>query len=644
MPLTAMEEQTSAVSNISEELKKQSTKPRRKRPKRKKKKSTLKAEIKEIQNSEIKEEKPSKTGIIIVEPLCNSKADSDIVAPKRLENFARDGDLATLLKCTDSSIEAKKFYLKQLNILANILLMQEWFISNLRLLGEDIYNIRDDLSALENVCCLSIQENGIGICGHSKDKYGENSTKIISSPIVKELALTMTAPLLLSECNEELIDNSYNICSRLIDRYIDQSSSDMMIFARYTRSLSSIIDIQQHVGTFNEYVSYLNIKMAKKSKNEKISNINPIKVFRHYREILESLLDRYSIKETQNLLIPYFLDLENKIQGLIQDFQLSHFPIQFKQANIVALNIYLILNWWRPIQEACKSLYEKILVEQKRVIKTIASSKLKIKALKISQRVFANPTLRGLPAKLEEDKKLDKWKNNSDQNNFIENIIKNQNSTQSLPRPRRKRKHRRPHKKVEMSSEEPEEIPKATPVSAEPGTLVNQKRIKFPFYADRIIARFNAVDRDLYHTYSPISDGFIIKYGSIELRQNETFEDRIDTKYIMEGQVEYPDGKIVFGKFGVTLDIEQICYHREFKNNNGSENDTDLSNIESESNPSLVSEEDYYVEARLKFDAENDEIYGEKKFYHNSKFVIIEDARNNIIITLFKTENDNTIH
>jgi hypothetical protein len=206
-----------------------------------------------------------------------------------------------------------------------------------------------------------------------------------------------------------------------------------------------------------------------------------------------------------------------------------------------------------------------------------------------------------------------------------------------------------PHSEIPFdflaSKEEAKDIPT---IKESASAQSKQERIKFPCYADRIIAKFNQPRNinDFYHTYSPIADAFIMKYGTVEQRTNQTFDCGMDTKYSIKGKVDCGDGEVIYGTFGVTLGaVDNICYHREFISSTEKEYEdiNGTSDLESES-AELVSKDDAYVSARLQFNANNDEIYGEKRFNENSNFIVIEDKRNEVTITLFKTENNNFVH
>jgi hypothetical protein len=235
-------------------------------------------------------------------------------------------------------------------------------------------------------------------------------------------------------------------------------------------------------------------------------------------------------------------------------------------------------------------------------------------------------------------------------NSFIDGVTKIKKNPQSSPKinkNKKKKSRKRGHRKTQALLQDNQEAADIPDIKESIQAPTIHQRIKFPLYADRIIARFNRAQsiEDLYHTFSPLADAFIIKYGIVELRPNQTFPDLMDTKYSLDGKVEYEDGEVIYGTFGVTLGaIDKICYHREFISPTQEQDNIDFADIKfDEEFPALISKDNHFTAARLQFNAQNDEIYGEKRFSESQECIIIKDTRNKARITLCKTENNNTI-
>jgi len=572
----------------------------------------------------------------------NSRAkNKDIVNLKLLEDFVQNGNLREKLNFTGTTVESKKTYIKQLNFLANILLMQQWATDNLRAISKDIGAILRTVIQEGDLNCISITDDGHGICGHSKDELGEGTTSIIQTPLVRDMVAAILAPMILEGKSSS---KNYLKCCELIKDRANQSP-DMITFAIYTKTLTEYFQAHGKIKIFTTDFYNLTIKLL--SRLYSIGDIGDALEHNATLELHDAfnkLCCKAKMQHACKEIIPFFLPLHDRINEFKLLVDETESAIKFEPINEIYNKLRSIINWWDPLQEKYKALYQKIASEQAETLQAIpAYSPHKLDVITLANQVYLYPPMNNakqLPKSLileESVEQVDK----ANQNSFIDDITKIKNVPQSSPTPKKRKKSRkRPHKKV--SALAPEELKDTQPIKEQ---IKKLEHIKFPCYADRVINRFNQStnNNDLYHTFSPISDAFIIKYGTSKRRQNKTFNNQIDTKFSLLGKVELKDGTTIFGKFGITLGIDNVCYHRQFKCS-GEKEDSDFANIKFDADfPSLISEDIHYTSARLLFDAQNDEIYGEKRLSESSECIVIEDARNEVIITLFKTQNNNTI-
>jgi len=575
----------------------------------------------------------------------------DVINPHKIEQFIKSGDLKKILNFNCNLIKQKTIYIIKLNLLANMILMQQWTIDSAELIRNDLGAILTKL-ATEGALCLSIQQDGIGICGHTKDELGEGTTKIISSDKVKEWIRHYTAPLLLTSAGNK--EETYKKCCSLlaaIKADDKENYSDALAFNLFTKRLLQYHSLQNHVKSFENSGHALNAKIISNlcSASEAVSfGINENS---EYEEIIKILLTK--LGTSQEEILPFFISLQERIYNFHCLFKKITPTITLKEGSKSYISITNILEWWAPVKELYKIAYKKIMDEIENTLSTIPSySPNRAGIAELARLVFLYPPLQksqNLPPSLVDDSSVKESSNKADYS-YITTAVqvkKNMSPLSQKKKKPRKRKNRRPHKPEEpqpeiLKVEECNKSEKETQ-TPEPTSVLH---IKFPLYADRIINRFSMPQdiEDLYHTYSPVADGFIIKYGSMQKRRNRTYIDKVDTKYTMNGTIEYENGDILYVEFSITLNENHICYHREFLVPTEKEQSQELSNLKFESNfPTLISHEDAYVAARLQFVAHNDEIYGKKTFSENSKTIVIKDTRNSVILTLFKTQNDNTI-
>jgi hypothetical protein len=241
---------------------------------------------------------------------------NDALNSEKLDCFVKNGDLKTTLNFNDDSIDGKQDYLKKLNFFANVLLMQQWAIDICNQYSENAAMILRLIAIEGETSCISIQDDGVGICGHKKDELGEETTKIIKTPAVKELVLEITAPMILAgkPCSAE----DYKKCFYILEDAENQEP-DMLIFARYTRTLAEHLLLMRNLTLFVARFLSLFPKLIKKFCDivDLELEIEQKDVHLDSKSMFTMLSMSSNLEGAQNEIIPYFFSLEAKISDLL---------------------------------------------------------------------------------------------------------------------------------------------------------------------------------------------------------------------------------------------------------------------------------------------------------------------------------------
>lgn len=157
-------------------------------------------------------------------------------------------------------------------------------------------------------------------------------------------------------------------------------------------------------------------------------------------------------------------------------------------------------------------------------------------------------------------------------------------------------------------------------------------------YSQRLLnwfkrAQFSRRTRSmLYHTYSPLADYFIEKYGPEVTQLNRT-TGLMDKAYYMSGQIDHKNGEIETVVFGICFGEDGLCYHRGFDK-------CQDSNLTKE-----------FAASKYNFDfpdLSTEQVIKRKHFIRCSKDICkdtcvesessieIKDSKNHVVITLFK--------
>lgn len=208
------------------------------------------------------------------------------------------------------------------------------------------------------------------------------------------------------------------------------------------------------------------------------------------------------------------------------------------------------------------------------------------------------------------------------------------------PKKSSKKKHRRPHKY--KSNEEKEE--KLEHKNLEKQIKNTTTYLDLPQYSPRILKWFKSeytydkkTNSILYHTYNPIADIVIKKYGVKRNRQNKTYDTQ-DTAYFMLGIIKYNDSSTQNVIFVNCYDHNNICYHRGIEHKNGQEifNEIIQNNVTFKfPEPKL---DQFHTNKLILSNSEN-YLYPEKYFKENDFCIYMEDPKNEVSLILFKQIN-----
>ncbi len=208
------------------------------------------------------------------------------------------------------------------------------------------------------------------------------------------------------------------------------------------------------------------------------------------------------------------------------------------------------------------------------------------------------------------------------------------------PKKSSKKKHRRPQRS--KSNEEKEE--KQNHKKLEKQIKDTTTYLNLPQYSPRVLKWFKSeytndkkINSILYHTYNPIADILIKKYGVKRNRQNKTYNTQ-DTAYFMLGIIKYNDSSTQNVIFVNCYDHNNICYHRGIEHKNGQEifNEVVKNNVTFKfPEPKL---DQFHTNKLILSNSEN-YLYPEKYFKENDFCIYMEDPKNEVSLILFKQIN-----
>lgn len=579
----------------------------------------------------------------------DSETEDDIdLIQKKIDDFVINGDLKKFLNFDDHSFKSIKVYIKQLNLLANILLMQNWLLSRIRLLSLDFPKILENVRYQKEISCLSIREDGYGICNHEKDEFGKNSTKIIKSELGRNLILKILAAMLLSEeCNDNSIKKYYDECIKLIG--INGPDAEEILVAYYIKNLIDHLELSDKAIDFKASLSLLTINLIKIYKLDLIIN-DSISI-----DVPKAILAKHNIANMKEI-IPYFFDFLNETNQILLNFKNDSHPFQKDKADEIFTDMVTLLIQYDSIKKSCNSLYKKILCELKDAVKTIKQPKKKLKAYKLSREIFMHPpavikNLKELPENLDNEKSESTDNQNTNSESYIDHLPKKTTQAPKIKKNKKKKSRRKNQKrtlakdevinaeeKIELSNNE------TTTNALANISIEEDEKPNLPQYAERIINWFNPdylaanlanEGSILYHTYAPLVDYLITKYGKEEIQYDETHSIPVHKSYSILGQIKDKDGSLEIVLFEISFSEDGLCYHRGFKKLKDAGLSEEVFN--SKYNFPELYKEISRIKKKIYVDNECDiSIYKDLEYTESEYYLEAYDSINEITITLFK--------
>jgi len=553
---------------------------------------------------------------------------------KILRNEGTLPNLDTLLFKSPNKLEG-------LNILGNLLLLQAWLINELRYLTNNT-KVLVATASTNPPTCFSITE-GQFLCGHALDEV-INGKQFIT-PDGKALASEFLAPTILSVDlwhDGDQLNHFYQKCTTLMDHENEEIStvgksvcnkiSSHWFKARLNLFWSKILSILSNMKYNN---ADLEAKIEDKIFNKGLSNVMAAwlienKIFAATQKLLPNLID----------ILLDILDLKEYYDDLL--YQDANFS-DIEYAADIDEEIKEIIAKYERFEEVYQELYQTIL------------SQLHDQGSAYTQ-VFMVPTtstmLKNLDVPLLQFQCCDRDKKPHD---FISDLVaskKKNKQSQSSPTVIKKTRSRRKNQK--KNSAEKQELIKQPNRSENKKTTskdkslitefvqIQQESTQLPNYAQRVLKWFDPfyiaeelpdATSILYHTYSPLADLIIKKYGAMQLQPNQTNSDLIDSAYYMPGQIKHNNGDTETVVFCICFGDDGFCYHRGYSKVSEADLSPEIAKSKHRYDfPDLLAE--IFTEKK-KIRASND-ICKDTEYTETATYVEIGDSVNEVTITLFK--------
>ncbi len=235
----------------------------------------------------------------------------------------------------------------------------------------------------------------------------------------------------------------------------------------------------------------------------------------------------------------------------------------------------------------------------KGIFQSISDDLTIIKELTSSYQLLYNRIIKAIDAEISQEKSIEKRKalyvykkdnTNTNLPNTITfedviststqdpqiDIVSSQKKSPKKSTPSRTKKSRSRPKRKEIEEISASLSSQRLTSSAEIEVATNkvaQKPLPIPVikisYAPRVerwfddsFAETQSYDNVLYHSFSQLTDKYLLSLGRKIPYANRTIKNQIDTQYSLLGQVIYNDGTIRLGIFHLTVDPKNVCYHR----------------------------------------------------------------------------------
>ncbi len=391
---------------------------------------------------------------------------------------------------------------------------------------------------------------------------------------------------------------------------------------------------------------------------------------RNFVEFFQQWLEFSDLQEIVQNLMPNFVPFLKKVNQLLKlintfekEDRTIYRPYSKKESILLNTFINTIINEIKVREKDYEELYKKIIE-----LRPLARKALK-KQNSLSYDKYCNNVLLAvrtaicLPNSIEENSKslLNFIKNclnikiepeisnkELENENWLDFLTQNKPTQKNPVRNQNKKSRHRPHRNQQTNTEELEATPdeeQENNTTEKPINNLNSRLFDIPKYADRILKWFthSYIENQeqssiLYHTYCPIIDLFIKKYGKVKIRQNR-INNTQDNAYYLQGIIKYPNGQTQHGVFVNCYNKNDILYHRGIETKNGQEIFSEIEfNFPATSEQVKSIEEDILEERKINLNNFYDiyNLYSIRNFKENNFCLYVDDIKNNVTLILFK--------
>lgn len=570
-------------------------------------------------------------------------------ARKKASSDQKKEELKSLLKVRIEQLQEdlkptnlkKLFQIKDIlegfNFLANMLLFQSWIIKEIKTIAFHSKNLVQT-SSDNFFCCFCITDDGAGLCGKAPCDCAYPLLTAEARSLAKELVL----PILYAE----EIWEDYDLLDKLYHKgksYVGNKNEELSIVGKYVVNKLSADWINDKINRiYDDVLSRIAVMVF--NDDSKSADTLILINKKGISNIIATWLIESKIYAAAQKLVPDFIAIFIDVWDLIELFY-----DLWDDSNDL-LDVTIATDFHHDV-ESIISTYEQLEPFYKKLYNFL-HTQLKSKK-SFYRQIYLDPTLKCLPKDLNNPLEYFPFLGENAEINFLrrkktkKQLLKNKEKLI-------KKQYKYNNKKEEVFFEQ--SIVEKDPVSESDSDIDDVKEndevlevLSLPSYDKRIYDWFNpecidamlpspSLSSILYHTYSPLADIFIKKYGIKRIQSNYSSPWKDDEAYYIPGLITYNDGssKLVF--FGICFGIDSegtiTCYHRGYTR-------YDDYNILSkfEKNIEKYSNDNESEVSNKKINLNDQGIYQDVDFDESPNFIRIYDSLNDIHIVLFKPDD-----
>ncbi|CDK30901.1 hypothetical protein [Candidatus Babela massiliensis] len=404
-------------------------------------------------------------------------------------------------------------------------------------------------------------------------------------------------------------------------------------------------------------------------RSSKLMHIRAINAInqKNFIEFFQKWLELSDLQEIVQNLMPNFvpfLKKVNQLLKLINTFETEdrniYRPYSKKESMLLNTFINAIINEIKVREKDYEELYKKIITLRPLAIKALKKQNSLSYDKYCNHVLLAVRTATCLPNSIEENSKslLNFIKNclnikiepessnkELENENWLDFLTQNKPVQKVSIKKKNKKSRHRPHRNQQTNTEELEAEEEQENTTIKTINNLNNRLFDIPKYADRILKWFThsyiknqEQSSILYHTYCPIIDLFVKKYGKVKIRPNK-INNTQDNAYYLQGIIKYPNGQTQHAVFVNCYDKNDILYHRGIETKNGQEIFSEIEfNFPTPSEQVKSIEEDILEERKINLNNFYDiyNLYSIRNFKENNFCLYVDDIKNNVTLILFK--------